>query len=221
MKVLGYNIQSSEFLRRLVLRQDISTFRRTMLPPSSGWSNFRSVGILPQPRRPRLETSPLTASKLATTFKVCNAGVSIHGYAINCSSKNGAEGAGVTGVQNPPSKHMTRGKDTSSGRMPATLKYREIRGPLEKFVDSPYYSESELCGGTTTVSFSKYLPWQAMHFLQCSTHFSKTCCRQLIISKFLVPELHFHSWKSPEIAKGKIWIEFCVRLGKSGSVEPH
>jgi hypothetical protein len=39
-----------------------------------------------------------------------------------------------------------------------------IRGPFEKFVDSRYYSESELCGDAVTVSFSKYLPWQAMHF---------------------------------------------------------
>jgi hypothetical protein len=37
-----------------------------------------------------------------------------------------------------------------------------------------YYSESELCGGAVTVSFSKYRPWQVMHFLQRSTHFSKT-----------------------------------------------
>jgi hypothetical protein len=44
----------------------------------------------------------------------------------------------------------------------ATL--RDIRGPFEKFMDSPYYSESELCGDAVTVSFSKYLPWQAMHF---------------------------------------------------------
>jgi hypothetical protein len=36
-----------------------------------------------------------------------------------------------------------------------------LRGPFANFVDSPYYSESELCGGTVTVSFSKYLPWQA------------------------------------------------------------
>jgi hypothetical protein len=64
-----------------------------------------------------------------------------------------------------------------------------IRGPFEKFVDSPYYSESELHGGAITVTFSKYLPWQAMHFLQRSTHLPKT----LITSKFL-------GWKSPEIA---------------------
>jgi hypothetical protein len=44
-----------------------------------------------------------------------------------------------------------------------------IRGPFEKFVDSPYYSESEVCGGAVTASFSKYLPWQAMYFLQRST----------------------------------------------------
>jgi hypothetical protein len=40
-----------------------------------------------------------------------------------------------------------------------------------------------------TVSSSKYLPWQAMHFLQRSTHFSKTYCRPLITSKFLTSYL--------------------------------
>jgi hypothetical protein len=69
-----------------------------------------------------------------------------------------------------------------------------------------HYSESELCGGAVTVSFSKYLPWQGMHFLQRSTHFTKTCCRPLITSKILVSELSFHGWKSPEIAWGEIWI---------------
>jgi hypothetical protein len=80
-----------------------------------------------------------------------------------------------------------------------------IRRPLEKFVDSPYYSESELCGGAVTVSFSKYLSWQAMHFLQRSTQFSKTFYRPLIASKFLASELPFHGWKSPEIAWVEIW----------------
>jgi len=28
-----------------------------------------------------------------------------------------------------------------------------------------------------TVSFLKYFPWQAMNFLQCSTHFLKMCCK--------------------------------------------
>jgi hypothetical protein len=50
----------------------------------------------------------------------------------------------------------------------------EQQGPFEKFVASPYYSEPELCGGAVTVSFSKYPPWQAMHFLKRFTHFSKT-----------------------------------------------
>jgi hypothetical protein len=67
-------------------------------------------------------------------------------------------------------------------------------------VDSPYYSESELCEGTVTASFSKYLHWQAMYYLQRSTHFSKICCESLIASKFLALELPFHGWKSPEIA---------------------
>jgi hypothetical protein len=52
-------------------------------------------------------------------------------------------------------------------------------------VDSPYYSGSKLCGGAVTVSFSKYVPWQAMHYLQRSTHFSKTCCRPMITLEFL------------------------------------
>jgi hypothetical protein len=78
-----------------------------------------------------------------------------------------------------------------------------VRRPFAKFLDSPYYSESELCGGAVTVSFSKYLPWQAMHFLQRSTHFSKPCSRPLITSKFLALELPIHGWKSPEIACGR------------------
>jgi hypothetical protein len=96
-----------------------------------------------------------------------------------------------------------------------------IRGLFEKLVNSPYYSELELYGGAMTVSFSKYRPWQAIHFIQRSTHFSKTCCKQLITSKFLASQLPFHGWKSSEIAWGEICIEFCVRLEKSGSVEPH
>jgi hypothetical protein len=66
-----------------------------------------------------------------------------------------------------------------------------LQGLFVKFVDSTYYSESELCGGAVTASFSKYVPWQEMDFLQRSTHFSKTCCRPLITSKFLASELSF------------------------------
>jgi hypothetical protein len=39
-----------------------------------------------------------------------------------------------------------------------------------------------------TVSFSKYRPWQTMNILQLFTHFSKTCCKPLIISKILPSE---------------------------------
>jgi hypothetical protein len=39
----------------------------------------------------------------------------------------------------------------------------EQRDPFEKFVDSPYYAELELCEGAVTDCFSKYLLWQAMH----------------------------------------------------------
>jgi hypothetical protein len=34
----------------------------------------------------------------------------------------------------------------------------EQRRSFEKFVDSPYYSESEFCGDAVTVSLLKYLP---------------------------------------------------------------
>jgi len=79
-----------------------------------------------------------------------------------------------------------------------------VRGPFEKFVDSPYYSELELCGDAMMVSLLKYLPWKVRHFLQCSTCFLKTCCRPLITLKFLALELPFHGWKSPEITWSKI-----------------
>jgi len=53
--------------------------------------------------------------------------------------------------------------------------------------------------GVVTVSFSKCLPWQAIHLLQCSTHFSKTCYRLSITSKFLTSELPFRGCKSPDL----------------------
>jgi hypothetical protein len=61
-----------------------------------------------------------------------------------------------------------------------------VRRPFAKFVESPYYFESEFCGGAVTVSFSKYHPWQAMHFLQRSTHFSKTCCMLQTVDHFKI-----------------------------------
>jgi hypothetical protein len=56
--------------------------------------------------------------------------------------------------------------EKTDGKQWSGSKHREnyVRELFAKFVDSPYYSESELCGGVVTVSFSTYLPWQAMHF---------------------------------------------------------
>jgi hypothetical protein len=61
------------------------------------------------------------------------------------------------------------------------------RGPFAKSVNSIYYSESELCEGAVTVSFSTHLPWQAMHFttlhallenvLQTVDHLEISCLR--------------------------------------------
>jgi hypothetical protein len=59
----------------------------------------------------------------------------------------------------------------SSGDVLSDVK---LQRPFEEYVGSTYYSESALCGCVVTISFLKYLPWQVMHFLQWSTHFSKT-----------------------------------------------
>jgi hypothetical protein len=48
----------------------------------------------------------------------------------------------------------------SYGRFKRTLfrMAKQLRGPFEKFVDSPYYSESGICGGAVTVSFFEVPP---------------------------------------------------------------
>jgi hypothetical protein len=51
-------------------------------------------------------------------------------------------------------------------------KWWYLRGLFAEFMDSPYYSKLELCRGAVIISFSEHLPWQTVHFLQCSTHFS-------------------------------------------------
>jgi hypothetical protein len=112
----------------------IPTFRRTLLPPSSGWSEW---GV---------EVNELTEQ-------------SIRGVRV-------ASGPVGSGVETPPLSGPTTGS-SRGGSVPPPL----VRGPFAKFVNSPYYSESELCGGAVTVSFSKYLRWQAMLFLQRPTHF--------------------------------------------------
>jgi hypothetical protein len=45
-----------------------------------------------------------------------------------------------------------------------------IRGPFEKSVDSPYYSESEICGGAVTVSVSFEVPPLASDALLTTLH---------------------------------------------------
>jgi hypothetical protein len=70
-----------------------------------------------------------------------------------------------------------------------------VRRPFEKFVDSSYHSESELCGGAVIVSFSKHVLWQVLHFLQRSTQFSKTCCRPFSASfRRIVEQSVLTSW---------------------------
>jgi hypothetical protein len=61
----------------------------------------------------------------------------------------------------------------------------EIWGPFAKFVDSPYYSESELCGGAMTVTFSKYLPWQAIYFLNAPPTSRKWAANRWSLRNFL------------------------------------
>jgi hypothetical protein len=82
-----------------------------------------------------------------------------------------------------------------------------------------YYSKSELCGGAVIVSFSKYLPWQVMHFLQFTIHFLRMCCSPLITLKFAL-ELPFHSWKSPEIAWGRYDLNSVFSLEKVDQWNP-
>jgi hypothetical protein len=72
-----------------------------------------------------------------------------------------------------PSDGRLGGPQSQSGQSVGKKNYKPRReSNPDHFVDSPpIYSESELCGGAVTASFSKYLSWQAMHFLQSSTHF--------------------------------------------------
>jgi hypothetical protein len=60
--------------------------------------------------------------------------------------------------------HKPEDLDLKHHRHESLKIYNMVRGPFEKFVDSRYYSESELCGGAVTVSFSKYLP-QKLHIM--------------------------------------------------------
>jgi hypothetical protein len=58
-----------------------------------------------------------------------------------------------------------------------------MRGPFEKFVDSSYYSESELCGGAETVSFFEVPPLASVALLTTLhpllENVLQTVCRKL------------------------------------------
>jgi hypothetical protein len=62
------------------------------------------------------------------------------------------------------------------------------------------------------------VPPLASDAIKRSIHFSKTCCRQFITSKYLATELPFHGWKSPETAWGEIWTVW--RMFWWGSTDP-
>jgi hypothetical protein len=72
-----------------------------------------------------------------------------------------------------------------------------VRGPFAKFVDSPYYSELELCGAEVPPLASDAL-LTTLHsllenVLQTVDHFDISCL-----------EAHLHDWKRPEIAWSEI-----------------
>jgi hypothetical protein len=78
-----------------------------------------------------------------------------------------------------------------------------VRGPFEKFVDTPYHSESELCGGAVTVPFFEVTPL-ASDALLTTLHpllrnVLQTVCRKLQedsgTGSFLTSELPLHGWK--------------------------
>jgi hypothetical protein len=58
----------------------------------------------------------------------------------------------------------------------------DIRGQFESFVDSPYYSESELCGGAVTVSFFEVPPLASGTLLTTLHPLLKMCCRPFAAS---------------------------------------
>jgi hypothetical protein len=64
-----------------------------------------------------------------------------------------------------------------------------------------------------TVSFSNYLPWQAMHFLQRSTHFSKTRYRPFSASCRMIVEreIFFATSLSPSTPIA----DYCLHISNS------
>jgi hypothetical protein len=71
-------------------------------------------------------------------------------------------------------------------------------------MDSPYCSESKLCGGAVSLFFE--VPPLASNALLTTLHpLLKNVLQTVDHFKFLASELNFHGWKSREITWGKMW----------------
>jgi hypothetical protein len=79
-----------------------------------------------------------------------------------------------------------------------------VREQFEKFVDSPYYYESELRGGAVTVCFFEVPPLARDAFLTTLNPLLENVLQTVDDFEFLASELPFYGWKSPEIAWGEI-----------------
>jgi hypothetical protein len=77
-----------------------------------------------------------------------------------------------------------------------------------KFVDSSYYSESEFSGGAVTVSFSTYLPLQAMHFHNAPPTSVKRAADRWSLRNFLPRSSSLYM---VEKAKKSHWARFEVK----------
>jgi hypothetical protein len=81
--------------------------------------------------------------------------------------------------------------------------YIYIYSAVWKFVDT-HYSESEFCNGAVTVSFSKYLPRQAMHFYNAPPNSRKRAAdfrlpRFFFFFFFLPPRSLLMVWKAQKL----------------------
>jgi hypothetical protein len=70
-------------------------------------------------------------------------------------------------------------------------------------MDTPYYSESELCGSAVMVFF-EVPPLASDALLTTLYPLLKNMLQTVEHFEFLASELHFHIWKSSEIAWGEI-----------------
>jgi hypothetical protein len=76
----------------------------------------------------------------------------------------------------------------------------KLRGPFEKFVDSPYYSGSVLCEGEVTSHFRSISLGKRCASYNIQLKSRKRAADRLPQASGGASELPFHGWKSPEIA---------------------